>query len=81
MNGFSLYSPHKTWEERFKFKVELLNKKNQDFDTLGNYYPISDCKRCENKEIILRKLCSKEERKKKTEGVTEYSFTNNLEKN
>lgn len=64
MNGFLLAGPHKTREERFKFKVELLNKKDQDFDTLGNYYSISDCKRCESKEIILRKLCSKEERKK-----------------
>lgn len=64
MNGFLLAGPHKMREERFTFKIELLNKKNQDFDTLGNYYSISDCKRCESKEIILRKLCSKEERKK-----------------
>lgn len=78
MNGFLLAGPHKTWEERFKFKVELLNKKDQDFDTLGSYYSISDYKRCESKEVILRKLFFKEERKK-PEGVTKYHFTNKLE--
>lgn len=63
MNGFPLASHHKTWEERFQFKVELLNKKNQYFDTLGNYYPISDCKRCENRSFSGNYALKKKEKK------------------
>lgn len=61
MNVSPLAGPHKTWEDdcRQNFK-----QKDQDFDTLGSYYSISDYKRCESKEVILRKLFFKEERKK-----------------